>query len=283
MNKYPERQQKKPPIIYILSGGVGASGEQVVNTVLAQFPDHQIEVRTLGNLRSPGQLDAALATAASEGGIVVHTMVDPLLRRRLVDMAAKRGIPAMDLMGPLMEWIFTQTGAEPLGRPGRYRLLHADYFDRVAAIEYTMAHDDGMRREGWPKADIVLIGVSRAGKTPLSLYLSVLGWCVANVPFVPGIPLPEELFALDLKRVVGLIIEPGQLIQHRLKRQARLGVLGPSDYIDPVTVHSETQEAKRIFRRHGFAIVNVTDKPIEASADDVIRLMNTRFPEKGNR
>jgi regulator of PEP synthase PpsR (kinase-PPPase family) len=271
--------EAKPPPIYIVSGGVGASGEQLVQTVLAQFPDHHMPVIVVGNARQVEQIERVIAQAKDTGGTIAHTLVDASLRSYLVERTQAAGVAAIDLMGSLLERVAQVLGREPLGHPGLYRQLHRDYFDRVAAIEFTMAHDDGKKPEDWQGAEIVLVGVSRTGKTPLSLYLSVLGWKVANVPLVPSLPLPPELFRLDPQRVVGLTIESGQLLLHRQQRQIRLGAPGPSAYVDPNSIFEEIQNAKQVFRRGGFSVVDVTDKPIETCADEVIRLIQRRAEE----
>jgi regulator of PEP synthase PpsR (kinase-PPPase family) len=201
-------------------------------------------------------------------------MIDAHLRQALNEIASQQGVFAVDLVGAILGRLTDVLGIEPLGQPGLYRKLHKDYFERVEAIEYTMAHDDGKYPEGWPKAEIVLVGVSRTGKTPLSIYLSVLGWKVANIPFVPGIPAPSELFQLDTRRVFGLTIEPGQLLIQRKQRQIRLGVPGLSSYIDPSAVYDEVQTAARQFKEAGFSLIDVTDKTIETSADEILRLIS---------
>ena len=172
---------------------------------------------------------------------------------------------------------------EPAGHPGLYRQLHQDYFERVASIDFAMAHDDGRNPEGWPLADIVLVGPSRVGKTPLSMYLSVLGWKVANVPLVTGLNPPAELFQLDALRVIGLSIEPGQLVGHRQQRQRHLGAPGPTAYTDPVTIYEEMEAARQMFKQGGFSTIDVTDKPIEASADEIIALITRRFGAEAHR
>jgi hypothetical protein len=153
------------------------------------------------------------------------------------------------------------------------------YYDRVAAIEYTMAHDDGRSPDTWPQADMLLVGVSRVGKTPTSLYLSVLGWKVANYPLVAGLELPIELQLVDPQRVIGLTIEAGQLLALRQQRQRRLGVPGASDYIDPQCIFDELELADEIFKRLGVTTIDVTDKPIESTANELIRLITRRFKE----
>lgn len=256
--------------IYVVSGGVGASGEQLVQTVLAQFPDSQVPVIMVPHVRHIAQIEDVVTQAAANGGSIVHTMVDARARAALTRLARERGVVSIDLMGELLARLTEVLGQEPAGRPGLYRQLRRAYFERVAAIEFAMAHDDGKNPRGWPQAEIVLVGVSRVGKTPLSMYLSVLGWKVANVPLVPGLPAPSELFELNRRRVIGLNIEPGQLLVHRRQRQRRLGAPGPSAYTDPTKIHEEVEAARRLFRRGGFTIIDVTDKPIESSADEII-------------
>lgn len=267
-----EQTQENPVLaIYILSGGVGASGEQLVHTALAQFPEDHVRVVTFGNLRHPEQISDVILQAKQADALVVHTMVDPLLQAFLEEETTRHRVPAVDLMGPLLEWVSEKLDKAPRAQPGLYRLLRREYFERVAAIDYTMNHDDGKNPEGWSQADAVLVGVSRVGKTPLSLYLAVLGWKIANYPLVPAIPVPEALLAIDPKRVFGLTIEPDQLLQFRLRRQRQLGAPGVSDYMDPEAVYEEVQAALKLFRRGHFNIVDMTDKTIEMGADEIIR------------
>jgi regulator of PEP synthase PpsR (kinase-PPPase family) len=256
--------------IYLVSGSTGASGEQLVQTVLAQFPECQVPVITLPRVRDEEQVEDVVAKAKSTGGTIVHTMVDAQLRRSLSQLAEDQGVVCIDLMGDLLIRLSEVLDQEPIGRPGLYRQQHHTYFERVAAIEFAMTHDDGKNRDGWPDAEIVLTGVSRVGKTPLSMYLSVLSWKVANIPLVSSIPAPPELFQLDHRRVIGLTIDPGQLVIHRQQRQSRLGAPGPSDYTDPAAIYEELQAAQRVFQQGRFTVVNVTDKPIETSADEII-------------
>lgn len=266
-----QTQDDAVPTIYILSGGIGASGEQLVHTALAQFPEDHVRVVTFGNIRQPEQISEAVLQAKQAGALVVHTMVDPLLEAFLEEETARQRVQTVDLMGPLLEWVSEKLDKAPRAQPGLYRLLRREYFERVAAIDFTMNHDDGKNPEGWPLADAVLVGVSRVGKTPLSLYLAVLGWKIANYPLVPQIPVPEALYALDPKRVFGLTIEPDQLLQFRLRRQRQIGVPGVSDYMDPEAVYEEVQAAVKLFRRGKFTIVDMTDKTIEMGADEIIR------------
>jgi regulator of PEP synthase PpsR (kinase-PPPase family) len=181
-------------------------------------------------------------------------------------------------MGRLLSQLANVLGREPRGQPGLYRQLRQAYFDRIDAIDFTLAHDDGRNPQGWSAAEIVLLGASRVGKTPLSMLLAVQGWRVANIPLVPKVPVSETLFELDRRRVVGLTIEPRQLLAHRQQRQKRLGVSGGGgSYTDLVQLYEEDEAARRLYRRGGFAVIDATDKPIEESAGEVIALMNRRL------
>ena len=270
--------------IYIVSGGVGASGEQVVHTLLAQFPNHQMPVITIPHIRHLEQLEDIVAKAAATGGVIAHTLVDAGLRQGLIDLAQQQNVVAVDLSGGLLSQLTGMVGQEPLGSPGLYRRLNQDYFDRIAAIEYTVMHDDGKKPDDWPLADIMLVGVSRVGKTPLSMYLAVLGWKVANTPLVMEMAPAPELFQLDHHRVIGLTIEPGQLLLHRKKRQQKMGLSGPSAYTDPARVYEELEYARRVFQKNSFITIDVTDKPIETSSNEVIEIITRRAgidaPEK---
>lgn len=271
----PEKSRPHP--IFILSGGMGTSAEQVVHTILAQFPDNHVRITTIPNLRTEDQVLEALQHAQARGATVVYTLVDKELRQYTSQVAQALEIFALDLMGDLIEHLATVLNTQPLEQPGLYRRLNEAYFGRVAAIEYTMAHDDGLRPDTWEQAEIVLVGASRVGKTPLSMYLAVLGWKVANVPLVPELELPDQLNLLDWKRVIGLTISPAQLVALRKERQQRLGVRGPSDYIHPQKVFEELDHIERTCRERGYILIDVTDKPIETSADEILQIMDRRF------
>jgi regulator of PEP synthase PpsR (kinase-PPPase family) len=203
------------PPIFVVSGGTGASGEQVVRTALAQFRDVEVPVIGVPNGRLAAQLADVVDQAAALGGTIVYTLVDAGLRKHLIQMAHEKNVVAIDLMGQLLGHLAAVLGQEPLGQPGLYRQLRQLYFERVEAIEFTVAHDDGRNIHELDRAEVILVGVSRVGKTPLSIYLSVRGWKVANVPLIPDIPPPPELFQVDPRRVVGLTIQPAQLVAHR--------------------------------------------------------------------
>ncbi len=264
------------PRIYIASGGIGTSGEQIVRTVLAQFPSADVPVVIVPHVRQIADIEEVIERAGSTDGVIVHTLVDGTLRNALNARARERGICAIDLMGELIGHLSALLGQEPVGKPGLYRRQREAYFARMEAIAFGVAHDDGQRIEELPQAQIVLVGPSRVGKTPLSIYLSVLGWKVANVPLISGISPPAQLLEADPRRVVGLVIEAGQLVAHRRWRRRNLGIPQDSPYTDPSQIYEELEWARAFCRQRGYGILDVTDKPIEASAEEVIALVNRR-------
>lgn len=258
--------------VYVVSGGVGHSGEQIVRTVLAQFPEQDIDLRIVNRVRRFDELEEVVTQAAGDGGVVVHTMVNTELRQALAAQLEKKMVPAIDLLGEMLDQFSQTFGQLPSGIPGLYRQQHHSYFERVEAIDYSLEHDDGIDPEGWPEADVLLIGPSRTGKTPISMYLAVLGWKVANYPMVPEIEFPEEIEEVPAHKVIGLTIDPVRLQAHRSQRQKRLGTaVGSSPYTDLEKIYGELDQAEKFYQLRGYRKVDVTDKPIEACADEVLR------------
>jgi regulator of PEP synthase PpsR (kinase-PPPase family) len=279
MNK--RKVKKASPPVIIISGGSGASGQQIVETALAQFPMIHVPVIKVNDVRSLKQVEKAVKKAATAGGTVVHTLVERALRDALIRLGKMHNVVTIDLMGPLLEQVAGHY-VKPLEQPGLYRKLRKDYFDRVEAIDFAVAHDDGKKPEDLASADIVIIGVSRCGKTPLSMYLAVYGWKVANVPIVKDIPLPEELYKIDRRRVMALTIDQEHLLEHRKRRKVRMGTIGTTDYTKPSAIFEELEAARRIYREGGFHMVTVTDKSIEIIADEIITFL-TRSRKEGRR
>lgn len=267
---------RRGPPIFVVSGGTGATGDLLARTVLAQFPDIDVPLHVETKVVSEERVREVIRKATGiPGAIILHTMVKRDFRRLLVTEAARAGIVTFDLAGPLEEHLSRELGMQPLQQPGLYHQMRRAYFDRVEAIEFTVAHDDGKRVEDLPKAEIVLLGLSRVGKTPLSMYLSIMGWKTANVPFVPGVPPPPELALVAPHKVVGLIIEPAQLIAHRRYRASRSGI-AEEGYVDRQSVIEEMRAANHFFYGRGFHVVDTTDKPIETSAEEIVSLITRR-------
>ena len=256
--------------VYVISGGAGVSGAQLVRTALAQFTGVDVPVVIVPNVHESDQLEQAVTQASADNAIIVHTLVARDLRTQLINLAQSRQLLEIDLMGQVLNLLTLRLRKEPLGEPGLYRKLREHDLKRIEAIEFAVDHDDGKRIEELPRAEIVLTGVSRSGKTPLSMFLSTMGWKVANVPLINGIEPPEILFEIDSRRVIGLTIEAGQLAAYRKRRQQHLGTFPGTPYTQPQELVNELEFAQRVFKRGLFARVDVTDKPIEESAREVV-------------
>jgi hypothetical protein len=275
----PAREGPLPPV-YIVSGGVGSSGEILVHTALAQFAGRRVPVVLVPRVRETAQVERAIEQAAREGATVVHTLVDPRLRQALEQAGRARGVATVDLMGPLLTCLTQALGQAPVGQPGLYHQLRETYLKRVAAINFAMDHDDGLRPEDLPEAEVVLLGVSRVGKTPLAMYLGVLGWRAANVPVVPGCELPAELARVERRRIVGLMIDPEELAGHRQSRQRQLRHTLPADYTSSEAIRRELAHAAVLFRERGFGVIDVTHKPIETTAEEIAARLSAEGAER---
>jgi hypothetical protein len=268
------------PALFIVSGGGGALGKHSARVLLSQFPGLSPAVIVHPQIGRPEQLEPLMAHIAERRGIVIHTMVDPAMRQALHTCAAQYGIATIDTVGEPLARLAELFGREPVGQPGLYQRQHEVYLERIKAIEYTVDHDDGRNPHELSEAEVVLSGVSRVGKTPLSIYLSVLGWRVANVPLVKDLPPPRQLFEIDPRRVIGLTISGEVLCHHRRWRQQVFQGNAGRDYSDEERLEEELAYARAVFRRGGFAVINVTNKPIEETADQVIGLITRYFEQQ---
>jgi len=265
------------PHIYIVSGGKGLTGESVVKSILVQFPDFKIPTTIVSDVRTEKSALDVVLEAKNSNGIIVHTMVNKQLRTILTNFCAQYNVTHFDLMGQLSDFLSAALGAEPIQVPGLFRKINQNYYDRVAAIEFSLSTDDGMNLRKLSQADIILTGISRTGKTPLSIYLAMFGWKVANVSLVKDIPPPEELFKIDERRVFGLTINMSSLLAQRKRRVSQMGSFNASSYLNVDAIEEELIMANKIFKRGGFTIIDVTDKPVESSANEIVHFMQERF------
>jgi [pyruvate, water dikinase]-phosphate phosphotransferase / [pyruvate, water dikinase] kinase len=277
------QNKNTPPPIYVVSGGRGIAGNNLVQALLIQYPDNQIPVIIVPNMSNEDELFDVVMKAKTDGGIIVHTMVNNSLRKKVIEFCAEFGVREVDLMGKLADYLDEDLDIVPLMHPGLYREINYQYFDRIESIEFTLSHDDGMSPERLENAEIIITGVSRAGKTPLSVYLAMYGWKVANVPLVNGIPPPDELFKVDPQRVFGLHISASQLITHRKKRLEGWNNHQNETYIDERAVREEIRNAMFIFDHGKFTVVNVSNKPIESTANEILNIMSQRFQYGGRK
>jgi len=276
------KNQKVSPI-YVVSGGKGLAGNNMVQSLLVQYPNNNVPVIIVPNMTEEHQLITLVKKVKDENGLITHTMVNRHLRYFLNDLCREKGVRCIDYMGELADYLDETLNIPSLQYPGLYRETNQEYFDRIEAIEFTLNHDDGLNPIKLHKAEIILTGVSRSGKTPLSVYLAMYGWKVANIPLVHGIDPPKELFEVDPKRVFGLTISPGQLISHRMKRLMSINDTKNTNYVDERLVMQEIRNANFIFEKGGFTVLNVSNKPVETTANEILTLMSNRFEYRKRR
>jgi regulator of PEP synthase PpsR (kinase-PPPase family) len=262
--------------LHLVSDATGETILTVARAVVAQFEGAAAEHRLWPFVRTAAAVDDVLAAIGNEPGIVLCTLVSPLLRDRLAEGCRQRGVPFVSLLDPALDALKHYLLREPEGRPGRQHALDSDYFNRIEAIRFSLEHDDGLAMEDLPKADIVLIGVSRTSKTPTSLYLANRGLKAANVPVVPGLPLPEELDMLAGPLVVGLTTSPDRLVEVRRTRLLSLKKGPDTDYVDMDAVREELAKARRYFAEKGWPVIDVTRRSIEETAAEVLKLHDRR-------
>lgn len=259
--------------LFVVSDGGGATAEAAVGAATVQFPGVDFEIVRRPGIRTREQVLRVVREAAGSQAIVVHTVVLQDLRSLLVRECRLRLIPHFDLIGPLIGYITQEVGQRPILRPGIAHELTDDYFERIDAIQFTVQHDDGQSLNDLDQAHCVLVGVSRTSKTPLSIYLSMRGWKVANIPVILGVEPPPALNEIDQHKVVALTIDPEALLRIRRARLELLGRTDDGEYADPERIREELSYFRRIARR-GFPwpIIDITGKSIEESAKEIIAI-----------
>jgi len=265
--------------LHLVSDSTGETLITVARAVAAQYANVTAVEHVYPLVRSQKQLDRVLDEIEEAPGIVLFTLLEKDLVLRLESKCKEINIPSLSIIGPVMQLFEAYLGAATTGRVGAQHVLNAEYFKRIDALNYTMMHDDGQHVEGLEEADVVLVGVSRTSKTPTSIYLANRGIRTANVPLVPGIPLPRQLENLKKPLVVSLHATPERLIQVRQNRLLSMGT-GPGnsgeDYIDRQAVTDEVAYARRLCARFNWAQLDVTRRSIEETAAAVLKLYTDR-------
>ncbi len=265
------------PIIYIVSDSVGETAEFVARAAASQFDGGSFELRRVSHVDSVDVIDDTVKSAQEEQAIIAFTLVLPELRERLLHRAAELGVHAVDIMGPMIDAFEQVMGTPPRRKPGLVHQLDEEYFRRVEAVEFAVKYDDGRDPRGLERADIVLIGVSRTSKTPLSMYLAHRRMRVANVPLVPEVHPPEELFQIrDKGKVVGLTIRADKLNAIRRERLRSLGLTPTANYASHERIAMELEYAEGIMRRLGCYVIDVSDKAVEETASLILDYVHRR-------
>lgn len=267
----------RPRPIYIVSDGTGDTAEKVVRAALHQFTGYLVHLQLYPDVTKPSDLIPLMDRARAEGAFVVVTLVHPDMRARAREAAEERDVAMVDLLGQLLGELsgFLQTPIEPT--PGLMHRADDAYFRRVEAVEFTVKADDGKEPRLLRKADIILVGVSRTSKTPLSVFLAHKGYKVSNVPVVFEQEPPDEVFSVDPRRIFGLTIDPESLREIRRQRLATMGLPGRSNYDDMDYILAELEWAEELFRRNpDWPVIDVTRRAVEETAAQILRILGER-------
>lgn len=262
------------PVVFVVSDSVGETADLVTRAALAQYGHIGIEVRRYPMVDDVAAVREVVEAASQQPTLIVYTIIVPELRRTMEELVQAAGIPAVDIMGPMMDAMTGLLGAPPQLEPGKMHRLDDDYFRRVEAVEFAVKYDDGKDPRGFLRADVVLIGVSRSSKTPVSMYLAHRRYKVANLPLVPEVALPKELFIVPPHKVVGLRVSPEKLHQIREERVKTIGLRSDANYSSMQRILQELEYAEEVFRRVGCAVIDVTNKAIEETAVRVVEIIN---------
>ncbi|MEQ8967639.1 MAG: pyruvate, water dikinase regulatory protein [Azospirillaceae bacterium] len=259
--------------LHMVSDATGETIQSVARACLAQF-DEVAPVEHFWNLvRTDRQLALALEEIETSRGIVIYTLVDAHLRQRLEETCRRLQVPCISILDPVLHALTHFLDMPSQSRPGRQHAMDAAYFYRMDAMDFALAHDDGQRTDNLHEADVVLVGVSRTSKTPTTLYLANRGVKAANVPYVPGRPMPRDLDTATHPLIVGLTKDPDRLVQIRRSRLTMLRHGGETEYTDPELVRAEVLEARRYYSRRGWPVIDVTRRAIEETAAEIMTLL----------
>ncbi|AQS59888.1 phosphoenolpyruvate synthase regulatory protein [Desulforamulus ferrireducens] len=260
------------PVVYIVSDSIGETAELVAKAAVSQFNGGNVQIRRVPYVNDPQEIVDVVEEAQGQNCIIAFTLVLPELREVLVREADRHHIPTVDIMGPFLDSLTLITSGPPKLEPGLVRKLDEEYFRRVEAIEFAVKYDDGKDPRGILRADLVLLGVSRTSKTPLSMYLANKRIKAANVPLVPEVAPPQEIFNLPPNKVIGLTIKPQQLNIIRTERLKTLGLTSHADYASHERILKELEYAEGIMKRIGCPIIDVTNKAVEETASKVLEI-----------
>ncbi len=262
--------------LHLVSDATGETINSVARACVIQFDDVRPVEHFWNLVRTDRQLDMVLEGVQENRGLVMFTLVDEKLRRRLQDFCREVQVPCIPVLDPLINALAAFLGVESQRQPGRQHALDAEYFGRMDAMDFALAHDDGQSNWDLHEADVILMGVSRTSKTPTCIYLANRGIKAANIPIVPGCPMPPEIEKLTRPLIVGLTKDPDRLVQIRRNRLKLLNQNESSTYVDPEVVRAEVTDARRMFTRRGWPVIDVSRRSIEETAAEIMMLLARR-------
>lgn len=283
MKKVESKEKRRPAnkIIYLVGEGTGETITKIARAALAQFHRENVEVKNFFQVTYEHYISRIIKEASVDDALVAFSIVQPDLRDFLIKKADRRGIKAIDLIGNFIIQLSLFLKEKPLEIPGRQYILDEDYFRRIDAINFAVKHDDGKHPGGLKIADIILVGLSRTGKTPLSTYLANQGWKVANMPIHPKMETPQELVDADQRKIFALVINIESLVKLREARLEQLGLEPRAKYADPVQVSDEIEWCGKYFKQHPkWKVLDVSNKAIEEVAASIVSAYRKRRKRK---
>lgn len=257
--------------VHLVSDSTGDTLEHMTKSAMVQFEGVRIKKHLWPLIRTPMQMERVMEDISPFPGLVLYTLVNEDIRKTLKKCCKRMNLPSVSVLDPVVNALTNFLGQKASGRPGLQYTLDADYFDRMEAIQFSMAHDDGLSPDRLDLADVILVGVSRTSKTPTSIYLANRGLRTANVPFVPQCPMPLALDDPE-KFVVGFTIAPDQLIKIRTNRLESMNEPPTTAYVDPIEVREEIRDCRRYCNKRHWPIIDVTRRSIEETAARIISL-----------
>lgn len=263
---------KPRPVVYIISDSIGETAELVVRAAASQFEGGKLEIRRIPYVNDISEIPEIIEEASHFNSLVAYTLVLPVLKETIIAEAKKHSVMTVDIMGPTLDALTQLEGSRPKLEPGLMRKIDREYFHKVEAVEFAVKYDDGKDPRGITRADLVVIGVSRTSKTPLCMYLAHKCIKVANVPLVPEVAPPEEIFSLPRHKLIGLTICPGQLNEIRQERLKALGLTAQADYASTERILKELEYAEKIMQKTGCPVIDVTNKAVEETASTVMEI-----------
>jgi regulator of PEP synthase PpsR (kinase-PPPase family) len=271
----PEKHAKKK-IIYLVGEGTGETITRIARASLAQFSRETVEIKTFFLVTDKKYISRIAGQAAKDHALLAFSIVQPVLRDCLIHETERCGIKAIDVIGDFIVQLSIFLKEKPMAIPGRQYILDEEYFRRIDAINFSVKHDDGKLPQGLKLSDLILVGLSRTGKTPLATYLANQGWKIANVPIHPDMLPPDELLQIDPRKVFGLVISIESLVKLRETRLKQLGLEPYAKYADPVTVADEIEWSKEFFKHHPrWRVLDISNRAIEEAAASIINAYRT--------
>lgn len=263
-------------IIYVCSDAVGETADAVVRATIRQFSNDNVKVKRFSHIQTEEEIDEILNEVSNSFGFIAYTLVQSHLRKRMQQRAIKLKVKAVDVMGPMIQAYIDTFNDSPKPEPGQRQVLDEEYFKRIEAVEFAVKYDDGKDPKGLLLAEVVLIGVSRTSKTPLSIFLAHKGIKTANLPIIADTDPPEELFVPTDRMIIGLTINPAHLLKIRTERLKALGLPNKAKYASIEQINKELATADELMKKVNCNIINVSERSIEETAGLILKMLQDK-------